>query len=167
MKKINIYLWCSQKQIPLYLDYFVKEKGCNWNLITWHKTNPIPACGNKYITDTEYCLFFREKGVRIYGDTSTKGTYFITPLNTSEKNLWNHPTIKPTPFFQKHIIQKNPGRHLIQHHGETYTNYGVPFSVDEDRVGDHTELFWEGIHSEKEIIELIKSNPFLKRQFKM
>ena len=39
--------------------------------------------------------------------------------------------------------------------------------VDEDRVGDHTELFWEGIHSEKEIIELIKSNPFLKRQFKM
>jgi len=65
------------------------------------------------------------------------------------------------------FIQKNPGRHLIQHHGETYTNYGVPFSVDEDRVGDHTELFWEGIHSEKEIIELIKSNPFLKRQFKM
>ena len=64
-------------------------------------------------------------------------------------------------------IRKNPGRHLVQHHGETYTNYGVPFSVDEDRVGDHTELFWEGIHSEKEIIELIKSNPFLKRQFKM
>lgn len=107
MKKINIYLWCSQKQIPLYLDYFVKEKGCNWNLITWHKTKPIPACGNKYITDTEYCLFFREKGVRIYGDTSTKGTYFITPLNTSEKNLWNHPTIKPTPFFQKHIINSS------------------------------------------------------------
>ncbi|WP_418330004.1 DNA-methyltransferase [Segatella sp.] len=107
MKKINIYLWCSQKQIPLYLDYFVKKKGCNWNLITWHKTNPIPACGNKYITDTEYCLFFREKGVRIYGDTSTKGTYFITPLNTSEKNLWNHPTIKPAPFFQKHIINSS------------------------------------------------------------
>ena len=30
-------------------------------------------------------------------------------------------------------IRKNPGRHLVQHHGETYTNYGVPFSVDEDR----------------------------------
>lgn len=64
-------------------------------------------------------------------------------------------------------IRKSPGRHLIQHNGETYTNYGVPFSVDEDRVGNHTELFWEGVHSEKEIIELIKSNPFLKRQFKM
>ena len=65
------------------------------------------------------------------------------------------------------FIRENPGYHLIQHHGETYTNYWVPFSVDEGRVGDHTELFWEGIHSKKEIIELIKNNPFLKRQRKM
>ena len=64
-------------------------------------------------------------------------------------------------------IHKNPGRHLVQHHGETYTNYGVPFSVDEDRVGDHTELFWEGIHSEEEIVNLIKNDRFLAKQFKM
>ena len=24
-------------------------------------------------------------------------------------------------------IRKNPGRHLIKHHGEVYTNYGVPY----------------------------------------
>lgn len=64
-------------------------------------------------------------------------------------------------------IRKNPGRHLIKHNGEVYTNYGVPFSVDDERGGSHTEVFWEGIHSEDEIIELIKNNPFLKRQFKM
>ena len=62
-------------------------------------------------------------------------------------------------------IRKNPGRHLIEHHGEVYTNYGVPFSVDEDRVGDHTELFWKGIHTEEEIVNLIKSNSFLSKQF--
>lgn len=100
MKRINIYLWCSQKQIPIYLDYFVRGKGCNWNLLTWHKTNPIPACNNKYITDTEYCLFFREKGVQIYGDVSTKGTYFITPLNSADKKAWGHPTIKPLSFIE-------------------------------------------------------------------
>lgn len=64
-------------------------------------------------------------------------------------------------------IQKNPGRHVIKHHGEVYTNYGVPFSVDEDRVGDHTELFWKGIHTKDEIVNLIKNNQFLARQFKM
>lgn len=31
----------------------------------------------------------------------------------------------------------------------------------------HTELFWKGIHTEEEIINLIKSNAFLKKQFKM
>lgn len=64
-------------------------------------------------------------------------------------------------------IRKNPGRHLIKHHGEVYTNYGVPFSVDEDRVGDHTELFWKGIHTEGEIINLIKNDSFLSKQFNL
>ncbi len=67
MKKINIYIFCSQKQIIPLLDYFVKGKKCNWNLLCWHKSNPVPACGNKYLTDTEYILFFREKGVKIGG----------------------------------------------------------------------------------------------------
>jgi hypothetical protein len=64
-------------------------------------------------------------------------------------------------------IRKNPGRHLIKHHGEVYTNYGVPFSVDEERGGSHTELFWKGIHTKDEIVNLIKNNQFLARQFKM
>ena len=64
-------------------------------------------------------------------------------------------------------IRKNPGRHVIKHHGEVYTNYGVLFSVDEDRVGDHTELFWKGIHIEEEIINLIKNDSFLSKQFNL
>ena len=89
MKKINIYIWCSQKQIIPLIDYFVIKRGCNYNIITWHKTNPVPACGNKYLTDTEYCIFFREKGVKLYGDFKTKFTYYVTPLNQKEKkDLW-------------------------------------------------------------------------------
>ena len=95
MKKINIYFFCSQKQIIPLLDYFVKKKKCNWNLLTWHKTNPIPACGNKYLTDTEFILFFREKGVKVYGNYNTKFTYYVTPLNQKDKKKYGHPTIKP------------------------------------------------------------------------
>ena len=95
MKKINIYFFCSQKQIIPLLDYFVKKKKCNWNLLTWHKTNPVPACGNKYLTDTEFILFFREKGVKVYGNYNTKFTYYVTPLNQKDKKKYGHPTIKP------------------------------------------------------------------------
>lgn len=64
-------------------------------------------------------------------------------------------------------IRKNPGRHVIKHHGEVYTNYGVPFSVDEYRVGSYTELFWKGIHTKEEIVNLIKNDSFLSKQFKL
>ena len=95
MKKINIYFFCSQKQIITLLDYFVKKRKCNWNIISWHKTNPIPACGNKYLTDTEFILFFREKGVKVYGSFDSKRTWYATPLNQTDKKKYGHPTVKP------------------------------------------------------------------------
>ncbi len=107
MKQINIYLWCSQKQIPQYLDYFVKQRGYNWNLLTWHKINPVPACGNKYVTDTEYCLFFRDKGVKLYGSFDTKATYYLSSTNMKDKNRWYHPTVKPVEYIQRQIINSS------------------------------------------------------------
>ena len=107
MKKINIYIFCSQKQIIPLLDYFVKEKNCNWNLLTWHKSNPVPACGNKYLTDTEFILFFREKGVKIYGEYKSKFTYYVTPLNQKDKKTYGHPTIKPLDMVSNFIINSS------------------------------------------------------------
>lgn len=107
MKKINIYLFCSQKQIIPLLDYFVKRKGCNWNILSWHKSNPIPACGNKYLTDTEFILFFREKGVKVYGSFDTKKTYYITPLNQKDKRKYGHPTCKPEEIVRNLILNSS------------------------------------------------------------
>lgn len=64
-------------------------------------------------------------------------------------------------------VRKNPGRHLIKHHEKVYTNYGIASSVDDDRNMSHTELFWEGIHTEQEMLDLIRSNDFLRTQFSM
>ena len=107
LKKINIYIFCSQKQIIPLLDYFVKGKKCNYNLLTWHKTNPVPACGNKYLTDTEFILFFREKGVKIYGNFNSKFTYYVTPLNQRDKKRYKHPTVKPLEMIQNFIINSS------------------------------------------------------------
>ena len=104
IKKINVYFFCSQKQIIPLIDYFVKKKNCNWNILSWHKSNPVPACGNKYLTDTEFILFFREKGVKIYGEYETKFTYYVTPLNQKDKKQYGHPTIKPIEILQNLIV---------------------------------------------------------------
>lgn len=107
LKKINLYLFCSQKQIPLYIDYFVKKKGCNWNILSWHKKNPIPACGNKYLNDTEHILFFREKGVRVLGSYETKRTFYTTLRNQEDNVKYGHPTCKPVPILQNFIINSS------------------------------------------------------------
>ena len=107
MKKINLYVFCSQKQIQRYLDYFVNKRGCNWNLISWHKTNPIPACGNKYLSDTEFILFFREKGVRVYGTYETKRTFYVTLRNQEDNVRYNHPTVKPLNIIRNLIINSS------------------------------------------------------------
>lgn len=107
MKKINCYFFCSQKQIMPLLDYFVKGKKCNWNMLSWHKTNPVPACGNKYLTDTEFILFFRDKGVKVYGSFATKRTWYATPLNQKDKKIYGHPTIKPLEIIENLVINSS------------------------------------------------------------
>lgn len=107
MKKINIYIFCSQKQIIHLLDYFVTKRGCNYNIISWHKTNPIPACGNKYLTDTEYVLFFRERGVKVYGSFETKRTWYSTPLNQADKKKYGHPTVKPLSILENLVVNSS------------------------------------------------------------
>lgn len=107
LKKINIYIWCSQKQLPIFYDYFVNKKKCNWNLLCWHKTNPTPTCGNKYLTDTEYCLFFRDKGVRVYGEYATKRTFYVSQKNLEDKKQYKHPTIKPLDIIKNLIINSS------------------------------------------------------------
>lgn len=113
MKKINIYIFCSQKQIIPLLDYFVKGKKCNWNLLIWGKSNPVPACGNKYLSDKEYILFFREKGVRIYGSYETKFTYYITPLNQKDKKKYGHPTVKPQEILLNLVTNSSQEGELV------------------------------------------------------
>lgn len=107
MKKVNIYIWASQKQIPIFYKYFVENKKCNWNLISWHKTNPTPTCGNKYLNDTEYVLFFRDKGVKIYGEYATKRTFYVSKKNLQDKKLYGHPTIKPLDIIENLIINSS------------------------------------------------------------
>lgn len=113
MKKINIYFFCSQKQIIPLLDYFVKKKKCNWNILSWHKTNSIPACGNKYLTDTEFILFFREKGVKVYGSFDTKRTWYATPLNQSDKKKYGHPTVKPLSILENLVVNSSKENEIV------------------------------------------------------
>lgn len=95
LKKINCYIWCNHKQIPMYLDYFVKQQCCAFDILVWGKTNPPPLFNNKYLTDKEYCLYFRRGGYCNPNSYEQAKTIYIQPTNKKMKKMYNHPTIKP------------------------------------------------------------------------
>lgn len=171
MKKINCYFFCSQKQIPLLLDYFLKKKGCNWNILTWHKTNPIPACGNKYLTDTEFILFFREKGVKILGNFDSKFTYYVTPSNMEDKRKFGHPTIKPLNIVKNLIINSSQENDLIYDPFMGSGTTGVACKeLGRNFIGceidkNYFEIAKKRIDSVNEQSELIKKEDVIKNNF--
>lgn len=112
MKAINIYIWCSKAQIRKILTYF-EEKGCSTDILTWHKTNPTPTCNNTYLSDTEYLIFAREKGVKIYGNYHTKRKYYVTPANVEDKKKYLHPTIKPLNIIENLIINSSKENDVV------------------------------------------------------
>ena len=103
MKKINIFIWCSKLQILDIIKYFVEQKGCVFEILIWCKTNPTPATNNVWLPDVEYCLYFREKGVRLNDGYELKSKWYISPINQSDKEKFNHPTIKPLNLVERHI----------------------------------------------------------------
>ena len=106
MKKINIYIWCSNKQLADTLMYF-QNKGCFTNVIVWCKPNAIPFCNGKYIDDVEYCVFAKEQGVPLYGDNTTKHKFYNLFVNHEDKKLYKHPTIKPLQIIKNFVINSS------------------------------------------------------------
>ena len=98
---INMYIWCNKAQLPLYLNYFVTERKCSFDLIKWVKTNPIPTFYNKYMSDTEYCLYVRKGGRCMPSSFEDGSTLYQAPINIKDKKLYNHPTIKPLDIIEK------------------------------------------------------------------
>ena len=114
MKEINIYVWCNKVQIPDYFDFYVKQHKCKFDLICWHKTNALPTYSNKYLSDTEYLLYFRKGKGKCFPESYEDGkTFYIAPINHSDKKKYGHPTIKPLDITQKIIRNSSKKGHTV------------------------------------------------------
>ena len=104
MKKTNIYIFCSKAQLRDYFNIFAEE---NIDLLIWHKTNPIPAISNNYLSDLEYCFFARERGVQVHCIYETSSKLYESPMNKKDKEKYWHPTIKPLTLIKKLILNSS------------------------------------------------------------
>ena len=106
MKKVNIIIWFSKLQMQYILNYFMnlKDKEIYFEPLVWKKTNPTPMANNTWLPDLEYAFHFREKGVKLNDGYEIKNKGYVSPLNKKDKDLYDHPTIKPLEFVKNHIL---------------------------------------------------------------
>lgn len=114
LKKINICIFCNKKQIFKYLNFF-ENKNCLFDLISWHKINSIPNYSGKYMSDTEYCLIFR-KGKEMNKKSENydlRKTWYLEQINVKDKNMFEHPTIKPIELIKKLLLNHSYENEIV------------------------------------------------------
>ena len=93
----------STKQIIDYITW-AEKYSFQYNIGVWHKTNPIPLCGNKYLNDVEYWIYIKGNKSKILGSYASKSMVYTDVVNKIDKEKYNHPTIKPVPLMEKFVI---------------------------------------------------------------
>lgn len=114
MKNIYIYIWCSKDQILDITKYFVEQKNCRVNYLVWCKTNPTPMTNDVWLPDLEYCLCFKEKTAPRYNDGyELKSRWYMSKKNKEDKEMFNHPTIKPLELVKRHILHSTQENDIV------------------------------------------------------
>jgi site-specific DNA-methyltransferase (adenine-specific) len=111
--KINCYIWCNKAQIPQYFDYFIDQLKCSFDIIIWYKPNAPPTFYNKWMSDKEYCLYFRKSGWCMPEKYQDASTVFTHPMNQRDKKLYGHPTVKPLPIIERLIRNSSKPGDLV------------------------------------------------------
>ena len=100
MKKVNMFVYCNKTLLRTYLD-FAENNKLIWDILVWNKPNPIPSHYNHFVSDVEYCVYIREKGVCFNNRLKLN---FYRKVHTFCSPAFNgHPTPKPLELMERHI----------------------------------------------------------------
>ena len=87
------------------MNYFVNRRGCDYKILGFTKSNPMPMFNKRYLDDVEYCLLFRDKEAKFSGEDTYNNSFkfFNYHVNQSDKKDFLHPTIKPFECVKNHL----------------------------------------------------------------
>ena len=119
VKKVNLYIFCSNAQISRTMSFF-ENKGYSVTLLVWDKPNPIPLCNGKYVSNLEFIVCVKEKGVFFNNELpmQKKLKTFKYPSPTTRI----HPTEKPIELISELINLKSKEGDVVL---DTFSGSGV------------------------------------------
>ena len=98
----NLLIFCSNKQISWLMSYF-ESLGLSTTLLVWKKTNACPLGKGKHISDLEFVVYARGKGVPFNNSVNYSKKYKLQtyPSVNGRKRL--HPAQKPLELIENYI----------------------------------------------------------------
>lgn len=100
-KKVNVVMFCSNKQVSKIMKYW-EDRKYSVTLLVWKKPNPSPLSNGKYISSVEFMVFVRGKNATFnnvgYNEQLKTFEYGVP----SSKNRL-HPTEKPIEMLERLI----------------------------------------------------------------
>jgi DNA modification methylase len=84
-----------------------------FEILVWCKTNSTPFCNNVWLPDLEYCLLFKEKGCKLNDGYELKSKWYLSQTNKADKDLYDHPTIKPLELVKRHILHSTQPNDIV------------------------------------------------------
>lgn len=105
MRKYNSYWWGNKSLVNVYLN-FANHYNYLFDILTWHKANPVPIFNNHHLNDTEYCILIREKGSCFNSnlEIGKYKKYYISFLGSKVgQKAMGHPSVKPLELIKIQI----------------------------------------------------------------
>lgn len=105
----HVYIWCSEKQEPMWRHYMTLNKFAFCQILIWCKNSPSfdMTMGLKYAYSHELCLFFR-KGTRKLHRWGQSTVY-----HAKKSAVMAHPTIKPLDIIMSQVAQSSDPGQLV------------------------------------------------------
>ena len=67
-----------------------------------------------WLPDVEYCLCFKEKTAPRYNDGyKLKSKFYVSKKNRNDKEMYQHPTIKPLELVKRHILHSTNENDIV------------------------------------------------------
>ena len=105
----NILIFCSNNQVSKVMQWF-ESRDLSVTLLIWHKTNPVPLCNGKYLSDIEFIVWAHGKGATFNNETpfAHKSKVYRSPIVSNKNRV--HPTQKSIDHITRYIeIHSNEG----------------------------------------------------------
>lgn len=99
-KSAHGYIFCSKDLLPDY-TMFLKNSGWGWDVLVYTKLNPLPTKNNKYLSDIEFLLFYREPNKCYFNNDAPFGFYSKVKQTICTPSEFGHPTEKDVDVIMR------------------------------------------------------------------